>query len=225
MARAVYLTFFGEYKGHAHPHESPKIMTYPLIGLGVLSIVAGFANVPGVYEGFTHWVAARGFEMGDHHFEAINYALAGIGLAVALTGIAVGTRLWRRDAATQRERDRFRIPVLYPLLEHKYYIDDFYMKGVIDPIKGPIARFTNWTNTYVIDAVVNAFGGVARLLSKVVYGGIDQRGIDLAINAVAGGTNEAGEALRHTTTGRVQQYAGALFAGAVLLVVGYLIFT
>ncbi len=225
MARAVYLTFFGEYKGHAHPHESPRVMTYPLIGLGILSIVAGFVNVPGVFEGFTHWLAARPFAMGDHHFESINYALAGIGLAVALAGVALGTRLWGRDAATQQERDRFRVPVLYPLLEHKYYLDDLYLKGLIDPIKGPIARFTDWTNTYVIDAVVNGFGGVAKAASRVVYGGIDQRGIDLAINAVAGGTNEAGEALRRTTTGRVQQYAGALFAGAVLLVVGFLIFT
>ena len=225
MARAVYLTFFGEYRGHAHPHESPRVMTYPLIGLGVLSIVAGFANVPGVYEGFTHWLEARSFAMGDHHFESINFALAGIGLAVALAGVALGTRLWRGDAATQRERDRFRIPVLYPLLERKYYIDDFYMKGVIGPIKGPIARFIDWTNTTIIDAVVNGFGGVARLAARFVYGGLDQRGIDLAINAVAGGTGEAGEVLRHTTTGRVQQYAGALFAGAVLLVVGFLVFT
>jgi NADH-quinone oxidoreductase subunit L len=225
MARAVYLTFFGEYKGDAHPHESPRVMTYPLVGLGVLSIVAGFVNVPGLYEGFTHWLAARPFAMGDHHFESINYALAGIGLAVALAGVAAGTSLWYRDAATQRDRDRFRIPVLYPLLEHKYYIDDFYMAGIINPTKGTIARFIDWTNTYVIDAVVNGFGGLARLLSRVVYGGIDQRGIDLAINAVAGGTSEASEALRHTTTGRVQQYAGALFAGAVLLVLGFLIFT
>jgi hypothetical protein len=72
---------------------------------------------------------------------------------------------------------------------------------------------------------VNAFGGLSKVLAKVVYGGIDQRGIDLTINAIAGGTGEAGEALRHTTTGRVQQYAGALFAGAVLLVLGLLIFT
>ena len=225
MARAVYLTFFGEYKGHAQPHESPKVMTYPLIGLGALSIVAGFANVPGLYGGFTEWLAARPFVMGDHHFESFNFGLAGIGMAVVLAGIVAGTLLWRRDAATQRDRDRFRIPVLYPLLSHKYYIDDFYMKGVIDPIKGPIARFVDWTNTTIIDAVVNAFGGVARVLSRVVYGGIDQRGIDLAINAIAGGTGEAGEALRRTTTGRMQQYAGALFAGAVLLVLGFLIFT
>ncbi|MEX0826085.1 MAG: NADH-quinone oxidoreductase subunit L [Acidimicrobiia bacterium] len=225
MARAVYLTFFGEYKGHAHPHESPKIMTYPLIGLAGLSIVAGFVNVPGVYTGFTEWLAARPFPMGDHHAESINFALAAIGLLVALAGIGAGTRLWRKDAATQAERDRFRIPVLYPVLEHKYYIDDFYRVALVDPIRGPVARFVNWTNTYVIDAVVNAFGGLSMVLAKGVYRGIDQRGIDLAINAVAGATGEAGEALRHTTTGRVQQYAGALFAGAVLLVLGLLIFT
>ncbi len=225
MARAVYLTFFGEYKGHGHPHESPRIMTYPLIGLAVLSIVAGFANIPGVFTGFTEWLAARPVIMGDHHAEAINFALAGIGLTVALLGIAAGTRIWKRDAATQQERDRFRIPVLYPLLANKYYIDDLYMKGIVDPIKGPIARFTNWTNTYIIDGVINAFGAVSVFLSRIVYQGLDQRGIDLAFNAAASATGEAGDAVRYTTSGRIQEYAGGLFAGAVLLVVGFLIFT
>ncbi|MBI5157832.1 MAG: NADH-quinone oxidoreductase subunit L [Acidimicrobiia bacterium] len=225
MARAVYLTFFGEYKGHAHPHESPKVMTYPLIGLGVLSAVAGFANIPGIFTGFTQWLAARPQVMGDHHAESIDFVLAGIGLAVALLGIAAGTRLWKRDAATQQARDTFRIPVLYPVLANKYYLDDLYAKAVVDPIKGPIARFTNWTNTYVIDGVVNAFGAVSVFLSRIVYQGVDQRGIDLAFNAAASATGEAGDAVRYTTSGRIQQYAGGLFVGAVLLVVGFLIFT
>jgi NADH-quinone oxidoreductase subunit L len=225
MARAVYLTFFGEYQGQAHPHESPRVMTYPMIGLAGLSIVGGFVNVPGLFTGFTEWLAARPFPMGDHHAESIDFALAATGLLVALAGIAAGTRVWRRDAATQRERDRFRVPLLYPVLEHRYFVDDLYRVALTDPIKGPVARFIDWTNTYVIDAVVNAFGAVAKGLARVVYGGFDQRGIDFAVNAVAGGTNEAGEMLRRTTTGRVQQYAGALFGGAVLLVVGLLIFT
>jgi NADH-quinone oxidoreductase subunit L len=225
MARAVYLTFFGEYKGSAHPHESPKVMTYPLIGLAALSAVAGFANMPGIYTGFTSWVGARLHAMGDHHAESVNFLLAGIGLAVALAGIAAGTRLWRADRATQLERDRFRIPVLYPLLARKYYIDDLYLKGVVGPIKGPIARATNWSNTYIIDGIVNGVGAVARVLSGFVYRGIDQRGIDLAFNAAASATGGAGEQLRYTTTGRVQQYAWALFSGAILLVIGFLIFT
>ncbi|MBU1226430.1 MAG: NADH-quinone oxidoreductase subunit L [Actinobacteria bacterium] len=225
MTRAVYLTFFGEYRGDGHPHESPRVMTYPLWGLAALAAVAGFVNIPGVYTPFTEWLASRIHVMGDHHAGGLNWALALIGTAVALAGIAAGTRLFRRDAATQAERDRFRIPVLYPLLEHKYYFDDLYLNGIVGPIKGPIARFVVWTNQVVIDGVVNASGAAARFASGYVYGWVDQRGIDLAINVAAAGAGEAGGVVRKAQTGKVQQYAGALFAGAVLLVVGFLIFS
>jgi NADH-quinone oxidoreductase subunit L len=225
MTRAVYLTFYGDYKGDGHPHESPKLMTYPLIGLAVLSATVGFFNMPGIFTGFTDWVGSRIHYMGDHHPESLNFGLAAIGLTVAFAGIAVGYRLFSKDAETQQARDTFHIPVLYPLLSNKYYIDDFYLRGIVGPTKGPIARAVNWSNTYVLDGIVNGAGATAAYLSKFVYGGLDQRGIDLAVNAVAGATGEAGEQLRYTTTGRVQQYAWALFAGAILLVVGYLIFT
>jgi len=225
MARAVYLTFFGEYKGDGDPHESPRVMTYPLWGLAVLAAVAGFVNIPGTSAPFTTWLGSRIHLMGDHHATSLNWWLAVIGTAAALAGVAAGTRLFRKDAATQQERDRFHIPVLYPLLANKYYFDDFYMNGIIGPIKGPIARFVVWTNQVVIDGVVHAFAAVARFASRYVYGWVDQRGIDLAINAVAAGAGEAGGVVRKAQTGKVQQYAGALFAGAVLLVVGFLIFS
>ena len=226
MARAVYLTFFGEYKGSGQPHESPAVMTYPLIGLAGLSVVAGWVNIPGFFTGFTDWLATRAHVLGDHHAEEINLALAGIGLAVALAGIAIGTLIWYRDDATQEARDRrFYVPVLYPLLANTYYIDDLYIRGVVDPIKGPIARLVDWTNSYVIDGLVNGVGFLAKAAGRVVYAGVDQRGIDLAVNALSSGTGEAGGALRYAQTGKVQQYAGVLFSGAVLLVVGFLIFT
>jgi len=224
MARTVYLTFFGEYKGEGQPHESPRVMTYPLWGLAGLAVVGGLVNIPGVFTPFTDWLAARVHLMGDHHATGINWALALTGTAAALGGIWAGTRLFLRDATTQQQRDRFRIPVLYPLLEHKYYFDDLYMNGIIRPIRGPIARFVVWTNQVLIDGVVHAFGAAARFASRFVYGWVDQRGIDLAINAVAAGAGEAGGVVRKAQTGKVQQYAGALFSGAVLLVVGFLIF-
>ena len=85
MARAVYLTFFGEYKGDGHPHESPRIMTWPLWGLAGLAVVVGFVNIPGLYTG-VHRLAgqSRVHVMGDHHAESLNYTLALIGTAVAL---------------------------------------------------------------------------------------------------------------------------------------------
>ena len=38
---------------------------------------------------------------------------------------------------TQAERDRFQIPLLYPLLRRKYFLDDLYWYGIVQPIKGP----------------------------------------------------------------------------------------
>ncbi len=224
MARAVFLTFYGEYKGDGHPHEAPTSMTLPLISLAGLSAVAGFVNIPGVFTGFADWVGTRAFPIVEHHADSLNFGLAGLGLAAGLAGIAGGYILFFRDAPTQRQRDSFTIPLLYPLFRRKYYIDDLYMEGVIKPVRGPIAGFIDWTNSHIFDFVVNGAGWTAKLLARVVYGGIDQRGIDAAFNAAATGTGEAGGAVRHLQTGKVQQYAGAVFVGTVLLVVGFLLF-
>ena len=46
MGRATILTFFGSYRGHAHPHESPKLMTWPLMALALVSLGIGFIGLP-----------------------------------------------------------------------------------------------------------------------------------------------------------------------------------
>ena len=223
MTRAVSLTFFGKYKGHGHPHESPKIMTYPLIALAGLSAVVGLINIPGVTSWFTDGVAARFLAPGDHHAESLNYALALIGTLAAVGGIVIGYFLWFADKETQKERDRFRIPVLYPLLEKKYYIDDFYMDGIVRPLRGPVARAVDWFNGNVIDLVINGAGVVATRVAKVVYW-FDQRGVDGAINASAAVAGGSGGVLRLLQTGRVQQYVFLIVAGMVILVAGFIIF-
>ena len=229
MTRAVALTFFGTYKGHGHPHESPRLMTVPLIALAVPSVVVGFLNIPGRWWGpfrsFTDWVGARIVTMGDHHPSAIQWDLAAYGLAAALAGIVLGWLLFSPEAETQAERDRLEIPVLYPLLRRKYYLDHLYTYGVVNPIKGPIARGVDWVNGYVIDAVVNGAGFATAWLGKLVYGRLDQQGIDLVLNAAAGGTRGAGGRLRLVQTGKVQQYAGAFVVGALVLVVVLVIIT
>ncbi len=224
MTRTVWLTFFGEYKGSAHPHESPIVMTYPLIALAFFSVVAGFLNVPGVTEFFTESVGARFTAVLDHHASSIDVTLAIAGTIAALLGIAIGYRLWAADGPTQEARDTFRIPVLYPLLEHKYYIDDFYMDGIVKPIRGPIAGAVDWFNGHVIDFFVNGAGFLARGFGKWVYA-FDQRGLDGAINASGAATGVSSGVLRRLQTGRVQQYAGFIVLGTVLLVAGFVGFT
>ena len=76
----------------------------------------------------------------------------------------------------------------------------------------------------MIDAFVNAVGLSMAVLGKFVYGGLDQRGIDYAVNAMAGAAGGSGGLLRKLQTGRVQQYAGAFILGAVALVIGFALF-
>ncbi len=228
MTRCVALTFFGTYKGDGHPHESPRVMTAPLVALAVPSVIAGLFNIPGVKFGpirnFTDWLGARIVVIGDYHPESVDWALAAAGLAAAGLGIVLGWMLFGRDRETQRARDRFEVPVLYPLLRNKYFIDDAYMYGVVNPIKGPIARGVDYINGYVIDGIVNGAGYLTATIGRFVYGRLDQQGIDLAINAAAGGTSGAGGRLRFLQTGKVQQYAGAFVVGALLLVIGFVLF-
>ena len=107
MTRLVALTFFGDYKGDATPHESPKMMTYPLIGLAFFAVVAGWVNIPGVYTGFTTWLATRVplTGMGDHHAESLDWALVLIVTPVVLAGVAIGWSLYGKDKDTQEERE------------------------------------------------------------------------------------------------------------------------
>jgi NADH-quinone oxidoreductase subunit L len=222
MARAIALTFHGTYKGHGEPHESPKVMTWPMVGLAIPSILFGLLNIPGlrwpVIGNFTDWLGVRVVAMGDHHAEGIDFALAAIGLVAALAGLALGWMIWSKDRPTQRQRDRFFVPVLYPLLERKYFVDDAAL-GVVGVTAGPLARFVDWTNTYIIDGFINVVGGATKFLGGVVYNGLDQLGVDGIFNGLSAGADSAGAALRKIQTGRVQQYAAGFIAGTLILVV------
>jgi NADH-quinone oxidoreductase subunit L len=225
MGRAMFLTFFGTYKGEAHVHESPAVMAVPMAILGVASLIAGWVNIPGIYEGFHHWVTDRAITFPSFASEGFDVPLMVAGLGFAIAGLIIASFAYFRDEDTQVARDRVRVPVLWPFLEHKYYLDDLYLAALIDPIKGPIARAVNWSNSYVIDGIVNGAGVVARLVARFVYGDLDQKGIDLAVNTAAIVTGSAGGQVRRLQTGKVQQYAAMTVAGAVLLVIAIIVFT
>jgi len=194
--------------------------------LAIPSALFGLLNIPGVsipgIGNFTEWLSVRVVEMGDHHAEAINFGLAAAGLGAALLGIALGWMIWGEDKKTQKERDSLEIPVLYPLLRRKYYLDDAAL-GIVGATMGPLARSVDWVNTYVIDGIVNAAGALTRGLGGFVYGILDQRGVDGFVNGLSVAADGAGAGLRKLQTGRVQQYAAFFVAGAIVLAVVFVI--
>jgi len=225
MTRLVALTFFGEYKGHAEPHESPKMMTYPLIGLAFFAFTAGWINIPGVYAGFTEWLAIRVplTGLGDHHAEGFEWPLVLLTTGVVLAAVAIAWIIYAKDADTQAARDKFRIPLLWPLLENKYYIDDLYMDGIVRPVMGPVARFVLWIDRHIVDGVVNGVGAISLTTAKVVRA-TDQNVVDGVYNATGAVTGASGSVLRKSFTGRIQQYAAFSFVGVLVIVVLFIIF-
>jgi NADH-quinone oxidoreductase subunit L len=228
MGRCVFLTFHGEYRGHGHPHESPRSMTVPLVLLAIPSAFIGLINVPGL-EKFTDWVR---FEVPgvqeeiikEHHF---NPGLAIFSLAIAVAGLLVSAMVfyWKNAPAKGAWTRVPAFRALNTFLVEKYYLDRIFVDGVVGSIKGPIARAAYWVNQNVIDGVVNAVGIGAKAVGRFTYDVIDQRGVDGVVNGIGIGASETGGVLRLVQSGRVQQYALMLFAAVGLLGLALILFT
>jgi NADH-quinone oxidoreductase subunit L len=227
MTRCVYLTFFGEYRGHGQPHESERAITIPLIVLAVFSVLAGFLNAaPLGIEKFKEWVDPT-FVFPELVHADFDYVLAPLSVFIAVLGIGIAAYFWFQKeelgplrGLTQRNK---LANAGYTFLENKYYIDYLYEDVIVASIKGPIARGVYWFNQNVIDKIVNAFGVGAQLLGRFIYNTIDQKGIDRAYDGVAEATGDTGGLLRYLQSGRVQRYALLLFGAVGILALGLLL--
>ena len=217
MTRAVSLTFLGEYRGHGHPHESHNLMTTPLLALSVFAIASGWVNIPGVYTGFTDWVTTRKNKIVEYHPESFDLFALSSGLLAGLLGIALGYYLYQLQGSAETGDDKIKIQPIWSVLENKYYLDDFYFKYVIDPVKINISRAVDKFNTKVIDRFVNGFGQIASLLGGIVYNNFDQNGIDKLLNMSSSGTDSFGGKVKLLQTGKTQQYL-MLFLGGVVTI-------
>ena len=207
--RMVLLTFFGEYRGTAHPHESPPSMTGPLIALGGATALLGFLGSPLLKFAFGKWVFFDEVEI-EHFMPAI----ALIGTVAAVAGILIGYALYRE----RRERDPLQVGLgpAWGVLEHRYYIDAFYMKAIVYPVRDRLSAGVYWTNQHVIDGAVNGAAALARALSRVVMW-FDRNVIDGVVNGLGHVSERAGSGLRRLQSGNVQWYAAGLFVGVAAI--------
>jgi len=221
MTRCVYLTFFGEYRGHAEPHESERGITIPLVILAGLSVIAGLINAaPLGIEKFTEWVEPT-FAFPEIVHAEFDAPLAIGSVSIALVAIGVAAFLWfrREELGPFRGLTKRSKPAAagYAFLENKYYLDHLYEDVVVDGIRQPVAAGAYWFDQHAVDGVVNGAGRGAAGIGRFMYDVVDQKGVDGAINGLATGTGDAGGALRTVQSGRVQRYALFLFAGVGLL--------
>jgi NADH-quinone oxidoreductase subunit L len=228
----VWLTFFGEYRGHGHPHESPALITGPLVILTVMAIGAGWINGFGLHY-FTKWtenpVVTSAMALGHATEAKFSLGAAVLSTVLVLVALAIGWAYYEYHAFgflhELTERNRL-ARAGYRFVENKYYLDWLWTDVVVGSVKGPIAAFAYWINQNVIDGLVNGIAAASVIAARFTYQYIDQDVVDGAINGTAFSAEEGGSVLRRLQTGRVQQYAAAFFGiGVIIIGIGLLALT
>ena len=202
MFRLIFMTFHGQSrvdpeKEH-HVHESPAVMTIPLIVLAFLAVVGGWVGLP---EGLL-W----GNKFGEFLAPSVGQftpvvqgntaMLTGLSLGLAIVGIVISWILYIQLPGLPQML-AYQLQAVYDVLLNKYYIDQLYNLIVTRPLF--------WIATFAFGRIVDAFA------------------IEGIVNGAGLTVETGGELTRRIETGNVQQYAFVYVLG-VLAIVGYYLY-
>lgn len=148
MFRLYYGIFWGKENKELHakhvPHESPFAMTFPLMFLAAITLVAGF--IP-----FGHFVSSNGMWYDIH----LDWSVAGTSIAVAVIAIALATWMYAREQQPVADALENRFPTLHRAAYRRFYMDEVWLfvtkKIIFRCISTPLA----WFDRHVIDQFMN----------------------------------------------------------------------
>jgi NADH-quinone oxidoreductase subunit L len=182
VARMLWLTFGAAFRGQGHPHESGAGMLFPLVALAAGAALIGFVGLGD--NSISTWIQTP--LLPSEGPATLNLGLIVAATAVALLGLLLGTALYRRGLPDREYLER--LPPVWTTLQHKYYLDDLYERGLVRAVAGALAPATYW---------------------------FDQRLVDGAVNGAGLGTRRLARGLRYVQSGQAQWYAAALFLGVI----------
>ncbi|HQM62249.1 MAG TPA: NADH-quinone oxidoreductase subunit L [Acidobacteriota bacterium] len=223
MTRLMVLTFFSTERitpeARHHLHESPAVMTLPLVALAVLSVAGGWIGLPAWLGAntFEHWLAPvfrHAIRPEAPHFShGFEFAMAMGSVAVAAIGIGLAYLVYqKRGVVPDREMTWGR---LWRALYHKFYVDDLYDALIIRPCKG-LGNLLAAFDLSIIDGFVNGTAAATRG-SATVSGWFDKYVVDGLVNLQAWIVQNVSGVLRRLQTGVAPNYALAIVLGIVIL--------
>jgi NADH-quinone oxidoreductase subunit L len=213
MFRLVFMTFFGECrinpKVKDHLHESPLVITIPLMVLGVLATVGGFLGMPKVMGALPnyleHWLdpvfeqaahyGAKYAHAGGHHSHALEWGLMGGSICIAIVGIMIALTMYVKNTGAPAKFVAS-FPALHRAVYNKWYIDELYDFLFVNPCKALGQFLWKGFDVIVVDGIVN---GVANVVMG--FSGI----------------------FRYAQSGLIHNYAWSMAFG-VVVILGYYVF-
>lgn len=198
--RLIFLTFHGttrvDHEVAHHIHESPKVMTLPLMILAIFSASVGFLGIPIIKGGnvFGEFLAPVFGVHAVHETGSVNLeaGMMMVSLVIALSGIALAYFIYVADPKRAEVLGRS-FSIIHRVLYRKYYVDEIYDTIIVRPFVKIAQLAWSFFDTVIVDGIVN---GIAKLIVL------------------------AGNGLRRLQSGFVQDYALAIVLG-VVLILGY----
>ncbi|NMD70092.1 NADH-quinone oxidoreductase subunit L [Bacillus sp. DNRA2] len=190
MFRLFFMVFAGQARSEMkNVHESPGVMTLPMMVLGVLAVVAGYVNTPWFGTFLGNWLTEGNEALGHGHIEGPAWIMI-VATVVSLAGIFLAYLMYAKKSLS-RDWLSGRMPIVYNILYNKYYFDELYQLTVVTATKW-ISQLFKIIEIFLVEGIINLVLGTVQTLSKT------------------------GSKLQN---GQIQTYGTVAFVGLALLVV------
>ena len=222
MTRQMIYVFFGNRRSAAeHAHESPRVMTMPLIVLAIGTVFLSFVLT-------TAWPWLHGYLTGEPvHFDIAHLIQPMLFISLLLVGGGIALGIWFYRKAGARDRDRpaevdpfeYAQPALFRFLANKMWIDELYARTII-AFAWTSACLSDWMDRYFWDGLVRGFGAIGQLFG-IFTADVDERGINAGVDETTVGARGLGRLLSSAHSGQIQIYLGVVAVGMLALLLLY----
>ena len=154
----------GSAHGHGAPHESPWLITLPLVALAVPAVFFGLADLP--WDFLDIGAFSLSIFLGEAHPHEFNVGVAAVSSAVGAAGVVLAYSMYRLGAPSPAAVARRFAPV-YRVLANRYYIDTLYEEIIVRRlfIDG-VGAVVEFIDTHLVDRAVNFTGWLGRNLGR-----------------------------------------------------------
>lgn len=222
MTRQMIYVFFGQARASSeHAHESPQVMTVPLIVLALCTIFFSIVLTPA-------WPWLHGYLTGEPvHFDIGRLIQPMLFVSLVLVGAGAGAGVWIYRKGGMPDRDRsadtdpleYAQPALFRFFANRMWIDELYDRTVI-AFTWAGARLADWMDRYFWDGLVRGLGGFGQLFG-ILTANVDERGINAGVDETTVGARGLGRLLSTAHSGQIQRYLGAVAIGMLALLLLY----
>ena len=222
MTRQMIYVFFGDPRSATeHAHESPRVMTIPLVVLAIGAVFLSVVLTPA-------WPWLHDYLTGEPvHFDLAHLVQPMLFISLVLVGggIALGIWFYRKGGAKDGDRPaemdplEYAQPAVFRFLANKMWIDELYARTAI-AFAWASALLSDWMDRYFWDGLVRGFGAIGQLFG-VFTADIDERGINAGVDETTVGARGLGRLLSRAHSGQIQIYLGVVAVGMLALLLFY----